>query len=126
MSSSRRKPLPSELSSMPKYPPSKELDAKIRNKEARRSHPPLDLGVKRDDLGVGLERTLINILSWLLATRRSGRLAMWDANLSLIALSTIKRTILTRHDDRRGYDVVMTTSLSSDVPVGYFSWAEYV
>ncbi|KAK6136867.1 hypothetical protein DH2020_029379 [Rehmannia glutinosa] len=24
-----------------------------------------------------------------------------------------------------GYDVVMTTSLSSDVPVGYFSWAEY-
>ncbi|GFP84575.1 glycoprotein 3-alpha-l-fucosyltransferase a [Phtheirospermum japonicum] len=26
---------------------------------------------------------------------------------------------------RRGYDVVMTTSLSSDVPVGYFSWSEY-
>jgi glycoprotein 3-alpha-L-fucosyltransferase len=26
---------------------------------------------------------------------------------------------------RRGYEVVMTTSLSSDVPVGYFSWAEY-
>ncbi|KAG8364258.1 hypothetical protein BUALT_Bualt19G0109500 [Buddleja alternifolia] len=26
---------------------------------------------------------------------------------------------------RKGYDVVMTTSLSSDVPVGYFSWAEY-
>ncbi|KAK6135708.1 hypothetical protein DH2020_030547 [Rehmannia glutinosa] len=26
---------------------------------------------------------------------------------------------------RWGYDVVMTTSLSSDVPVGYFSWAEY-
>ncbi|XP_058089509.1 putative fucosyltransferase-like protein isoform X2 [Magnolia sinica] len=26
---------------------------------------------------------------------------------------------------RRGYHVVMTTSLSSDVPVGYFSWAEY-
>ncbi|XP_010263546.1 PREDICTED: glycoprotein 3-alpha-L-fucosyltransferase A-like [Nelumbo nucifera] len=26
---------------------------------------------------------------------------------------------------RRGYSVVMTTSLSSDVPVGYFSWAEY-
>ncbi|URD88797.1 glycoprotein 3-alpha-L-fucosyltransferase [Musa troglodytarum] len=25
----------------------------------------------------------------------------------------------------RGYKVVMTTSLSSDVPVGYFSWAEY-
>ncbi|XP_038997281.1 glycoprotein 3-alpha-L-fucosyltransferase A-like [Hibiscus syriacus] len=26
---------------------------------------------------------------------------------------------------RGGYDIVMTTSLSSDVPVGYFSWAEY-
>lgn len=26
---------------------------------------------------------------------------------------------------RNGYTVVMTTSLSSDVPVGYFSWAEY-
>lgn len=27
--------------------------------------------------------------------------------------------------DRRGYKIIMTTSLSSDVPVGYFSWAEY-
>ncbi|KAM1457489.1 hypothetical protein ACFX13_035515 [Malus domestica] len=26
---------------------------------------------------------------------------------------------------RRKYNIVMTTSLSSDVPVGYFSWAEY-
>ncbi|KAL2537392.1 Glycoprotein 3-alpha-L-fucosyltransferase A [Forsythia ovata] len=26
---------------------------------------------------------------------------------------------------RRGYHIVMTTSLSSDIPVGYFSWAEY-
>lgn len=26
---------------------------------------------------------------------------------------------------RRGYDIIMTTSLSSDIPVGYFSWAEY-
>ncbi|URE43494.1 hypothetical protein MUK42_15354 [Musa troglodytarum] len=26
---------------------------------------------------------------------------------------------------RRGYNILMTTSLSSDVPVGYFSWAEY-
>ncbi|XP_027346331.1 glycoprotein 3-alpha-L-fucosyltransferase A [Abrus precatorius] len=26
---------------------------------------------------------------------------------------------------RKGYKIVMTTSLSSDVPVGYFSWAEY-
>ncbi|KAL6963251.1 Alpha-(1,3)-fucosyltransferase 11 [Sarracenia purpurea var. burkii] len=25
----------------------------------------------------------------------------------------------------RGYSIVMTTSLSSDIPVGYFSWAEY-
>ncbi|ERM93474.1 hypothetical protein AMTRI_Chr04g247480 [Amborella trichopoda] len=29
------------------------------------------------------------------------------------------------HARRKGYNVVMTTSLSSDVPVGYFSWAEY-
>ncbi|KAG0501876.1 hypothetical protein HPP92_001948 [Vanilla planifolia] len=26
---------------------------------------------------------------------------------------------------RRGFGIIMTTSLSSDVPVGYFSWAEY-
>ncbi|XP_074330289.1 glycoprotein 3-alpha-L-fucosyltransferase A-like isoform X1 [Apium graveolens] len=26
---------------------------------------------------------------------------------------------------RTGYDLIMTTSLLSDVPVGYFSWAEY-
>ncbi|GLU09264.1 hypothetical protein SLE2022_261330 [Rubroshorea leprosula] len=26
---------------------------------------------------------------------------------------------------RSGFNIVMTTSLSSDVPVGYFSWAEY-
>ena len=26
---------------------------------------------------------------------------------------------------RKGFTVVMTTSLASDVPVGYFSWAEY-
>ncbi|PSS26107.1 Glycoprotein like [Actinidia chinensis var. chinensis] len=29
------------------------------------------------------------------------------------------------HARRRGFNIVMTTSLSSDVPVGYFSWAEY-
>ncbi|XP_020683800.1 glycoprotein 3-alpha-L-fucosyltransferase A [Dendrobium catenatum] len=29
------------------------------------------------------------------------------------------------HARRRGYSIIMTTSLSSDVPVGYFSWAEY-
>jgi glycoprotein 3-alpha-L-fucosyltransferase len=32
---------------------------------------------------------------------------------------------LLKHDGGKGYDIVMTTSLSSDVPVGYFSWAEY-
>lgn len=26
---------------------------------------------------------------------------------------------------RIGFNIVMTTSLSSDVPVGYFSWTEY-
>jgi Glycosyltransferase family 10 (fucosyltransferase) C-term len=26
---------------------------------------------------------------------------------------------------RRGFNIIMTTSLSSDIPVGYFSWAEY-
>ncbi|KAE8707241.1 putative fucosyltransferase-like protein [Hibiscus syriacus] len=40
-------------------------------------------------------------------------------------LRTISRIILLRHDGGGGYDIVMTTSLSSDVPVGYFSWAEY-
>ncbi|CAN0878942.1 Glycoprotein 3-alpha-L-fucosyltransferase A [Linum grandiflorum] len=39
-------------------------------------------------------------------------------------LNTIRRTTFQRHDGG-GYRVVMTTSLSSDVPVGYFSWAEY-
>lgn len=29
------------------------------------------------------------------------------------------------HARRKGFKIVMTTSLSSDVPVGYFSWAEY-
>ncbi|KAH1094897.1 hypothetical protein GYH30_040272 [Glycine max] len=35
------------------------------------------------------------------------------------------RTILPWQDDGRGYNIVMTTILSSDVLVGYFSWAEY-
>ncbi|XP_061350979.1 glycoprotein 3-alpha-L-fucosyltransferase A isoform X2 [Gastrolobium bilobum] len=39
--------------------------------------------------------------------------------------NTMQRTILPWHDGGRGYNIVMTTSLSSDVPVGYFSWAEY-
>lgn len=29
------------------------------------------------------------------------------------------------YEFRKGFEIVMTTSLSSDVPVGYFSWAEY-
>ncbi|KAF6145806.1 hypothetical protein GIB67_016255 [Kingdonia uniflora] len=33
--------------------------------------------------------------------------------------------LTTGGDFGSGYAVVMTTSLSSDVPVGYFSWAEY-
>jgi hypothetical protein len=32
----RIEPLPSDPSSLPKYPPSKELDAKMRDQEARR------------------------------------------------------------------------------------------
>ncbi|XP_008454951.1 glycoprotein 3-alpha-L-fucosyltransferase A-like isoform X2 [Cucumis melo] len=89
-------------------------------------------------------------LFWFLAPRRSGELVMWDANLDLILDSslmlysdhlikvvllvyfdpwnhhiTILRTILIWQDGGKGYTVVMTTSLSSDVPVGYFSWAEY-
>ncbi|XP_031126313.1 alpha-(1,3)-fucosyltransferase fut-6-like isoform X2 [Ipomoea triloba] len=39
--------------------------------------------------------------------------------------NTMLRTTLLWQDGGRGYDIVMTTSLSSDVPVGYFSWAEY-
>ncbi|XP_038998655.1 glycoprotein 3-alpha-L-fucosyltransferase A-like [Hibiscus syriacus] len=38
---------------------------------------------------------------------------------------TIPILISLRHDGGVGYEYVMTTSLSSDVPVGYFSWAEY-
>uniref|UniRef100_A0A2C9V5A9 Fucosyltransferase n=1 Tax=Manihot esculenta TaxID=3983 RepID=A0A2C9V5A9_MANES len=82
--------------------------------------------------------------------RRSGILVLWDAILDLTPLkrlmlhlvhltkvellvcfgqwnhlTTMQRTILHRHDGGRGYNIIMTTSLSSDVPVGYFSWAEY-
>ncbi|XP_022897123.1 glycoprotein 3-alpha-L-fucosyltransferase A-like isoform X2 [Olea europaea var. sylvestris] len=81
---------------------------------------------------------------------RSGRPALWDASLVLILVRSLMlhlgflmnqallvcfaqwnqldimlRIALIWHDGGRGYDVVMTTSLSSDVPVGYFSWAEY-
>lgn len=40
-------------------------------------------------------------------------------------LVCVKTNISVLVSTRRGYDTVMTTSLSSDVPVGYFSWAEY-
>lgn len=39
---------------------------------------------------------------------------------SFLLISNLKRGPY-----RNGIGVVMTTSLSSDVPVGYFSWAEY-
>ncbi|XP_004299998.1 PREDICTED: uncharacterized protein LOC101304480 [Fragaria vesca subsp. vesca] len=34
-------PLPSDLSTLPKYPPSKEFDAKLRDEEARRQRAPV-------------------------------------------------------------------------------------
>ncbi|XP_058089510.1 glycoprotein 3-alpha-L-fucosyltransferase A-like isoform X3 [Magnolia sinica] len=89
---------------------------------------------------------------WFQASMRSGIRALWGVSLDMILRqirdlmlhldyiktqrqlgscdpwnprTTIQRTTLVRHDGGRGYHVVMTTSLSSDVPVGYFSWAEY-
>lgn len=43
----------------------------------------------------------------------------------MVPYSTLTVAIISFLFLRRGYDIVMTTSLSSDVPVGYFSWAEY-
>ncbi|THG18419.1 hypothetical protein TEA_023763 [Camellia sinensis var. sinensis] len=41
-------------------------------------------------------------------------------------IALARRWVSTLSDDSlRGYNIVMTTSLSSDVPVGYFSWSEY-
>ncbi|KAK9677897.1 hypothetical protein RND81_11G174700 [Saponaria officinalis] len=93
---------------------------------------------------------LIGILCSLLAANRIGIRARWDASLDLSLgrrlmldsgglkrvglllccalwnrLNTMLRTISPMHDGGRGYDIIMTTSLSSDVPVGYFSWSEY-
>ncbi|XP_008805273.2 glycoprotein 3-alpha-L-fucosyltransferase A-like isoform X2 [Phoenix dactylifera] len=45
--------------------------------------------------------------------------AQWNRHI------TIEKTISMWQDGGRGYNIIMTTSLSSDVPVGYFSWAEY-
>ena len=47
------------------------------------------------------------------------------SHLLLIIRSSIKLISVALSCHRKGYDIVMTTSLSSDVPVGYFSWAEY-
>ncbi|KAI8027024.1 Glycoprotein 3-alpha-L-fucosyltransferase A [Camellia lanceoleosa] len=88
--------------------------------------------------------------SWLMVVTRSGSLVLWGVSLDLILirrlmlllghlnylrwlvcfdlwnrLNTMLRTTLILPDGGRGYSIVMTTSLSSDVPVGYFSWAEY-
>ncbi|XP_075493437.1 glycoprotein 3-alpha-L-fucosyltransferase A-like isoform X3 [Primulina tabacum] len=89
-------------------------------------------------------------LFWYMELLRSGRPVLWDVSLgpnlvrslmlhlgflSSLALllffgrwnrlHTILRITLIMHDGGKGYDIVMTTSLSSDVPVGYFSWSEY-
>ncbi|KAJ8766625.1 hypothetical protein K2173_001145 [Erythroxylum novogranatense] len=141
-----------------------------------RSHPSRDLGVKRDDLGVGLERVhhkekhleTESCEDWLeredavVYSRDFDKYPIlviggekeWktcnvgcefefnrssnpDAAFGLplqYGTMTVHRSMESAQyyqenniDTalRRGYDVVMTTSLSSDVPVGYFSWAEY-
>ncbi|PWA44237.1 Glycosyl transferase, family 10 [Artemisia annua] len=48
--------------------------------------------------------------AWLVATHLS---------------SYISSTLADIQQGGKGFNIVMTTSLSSDVPVGYFSWAEY-
>ncbi|XP_028074659.1 glycoprotein 3-alpha-L-fucosyltransferase A-like isoform X2 [Camellia sinensis] len=88
--------------------------------------------------------------SWLMVVTRTGSLVLWGVSLDLILirrlmlllghlnylrrlvcfdlwnrLNTMLRTAWILHDGGRGYSIVMTTSLSSDVPAGYFSWAEY-
>lgn len=40
-------------------------------------------------------------------------------------MSLFKTNVTVSLCNRKGYNIIMTTSLSSDVPVGYFSWAEY-
>ncbi|XP_024967893.1 glycoprotein 3-alpha-L-fucosyltransferase A-like isoform X2 [Cynara cardunculus var. scolymus] len=93
--------------------------------------------------------TLKNTLYMSLVRSRSGSLVMLNASLALTIrrlmlrlgcliklvqlvffgrwnlLNTMLRTTLLWHDGGKGYNIIMTTSLSSDVPVGYFSWAEY-
>ncbi|XP_073310975.1 glycoprotein 3-alpha-L-fucosyltransferase A-like isoform X4 [Primulina huaijiensis] len=95
-------------------------------------------------------KNLFWYMELLSSPSRSGRPVLWDVSLgpnlvrslmlhlgflSSLALllffgrwnrlHTIMRITLIMHDGGKGYDIVMTTSLSSDVPVGYFSWSEY-
>ncbi|GMJ11448.1 hypothetical protein like AT1G53050 [Hibiscus trionum] len=70
------KPLPCDPSSLPKYPPSKELDAKIRDEEARRQRAAGTKGQKPE-----LDRR---------ATRESRAVPAPDANAELV-LSMQKR-----------------------------------
>ncbi|GMY31838.1 probable serine/threonine-protein kinase At1g54610 [Fagus crenata] len=70
------KPLPCDPSSLPKYPPSKEFDAKIRDEEARRQGAAGSKGQRHD-----LERR---------ATRESRAIPAPDANAELV-LSMQKR-----------------------------------
>ncbi|XP_047181838.1 glycoprotein 3-alpha-L-fucosyltransferase A-like isoform X2 [Vigna umbellata] len=94
--------------------------------------------------------TFLKSLFLFLELTRSGSRVRLDVNLGLVGIrsqmphlgylnqveqlafcdqwnqqNTMLRTILPWQDGGRGYNIVMTTSLSSDVPVGYFSWAEY-
>ncbi|KAI3445981.1 hypothetical protein Pfo_002646 [Paulownia fortunei] len=70
-------------------------------------------------LGLKLVRNLMLHLEFLNNLALLVCLGQWSQ------LHIMPRIILPWHDGGKGYDVVMTTSLSSDVPVGYFSWAEY-
>ncbi|KAE8707806.1 Cyclin-dependent kinase C-1 [Hibiscus syriacus] len=70
------KPLPCDPSSLPKYPPSKELDAKMRDEEARRQRAAATKGQRPE-----LDRR---------ATRESRALPAPDANAELV-LSMQKR-----------------------------------
>ncbi|KAK9269193.1 hypothetical protein L1049_000962 [Liquidambar formosana] len=70
------KPLPCDPSSLPKYPPSKEFDAKVRDEEARRQGAAVSKGQRLD-----LERR---------GTRESRAIPAPDANAELV-LSMQKR-----------------------------------
>ncbi|GMP48420.1 hypothetical protein CsSME_00015778 [Camellia sinensis var. sinensis] len=74
-------------------------------------------------LGVSLDiipiRSLMLVLGYLTNLEQLVCFDQWNH------LNTMLRTTLLLHAGGRGYNIVMTTSLSSDVPVGYFSWSEY-